>query len=237
MSKKMICLVSVIVLAVLSVSIVLFVTKSRSEQTVAQSEQTVATSDFTLRNGIHFGDTKEEVMAKETIPFEEGTHGLKEIAENELWTEFGKVAGLSFHINYLFDENDKLTEVVWEKLNRTKEESDTDYKQIEDAMTSKYGQPLGFCGGKCYVIVGDAFIRVNNYIEENRNLGYDSYYTQYTEWDYKYQEGKHVKIEMMQYYDGVLPHFVVGYKFFSSEEIEEKIIEKLEEKEKIKNDI
>lgn len=134
MSKKMICLVSVIVLAVLSVSIVLFVTKSRAEQTVTAS-------DFTLRNGIHFGDTKEEVMAKETIPFREGNHGLEEIAENELWTEFGEVAGSSFEINYLFDENDKLTEVVWERIDWTKEESDDEYKRIEDAMTSKYGQP------------------------------------------------------------------------------------------------
>lgn len=85
--------------------------------------------------------------------------------------------------------------------------------------------------------MGDAFIRVTNNIEKYKNLGYNSYYTQYTEWDYKYQEGKHVKFEMMQYYDGVFLRFVVGYKFFSSEEINEKIIEKLEEKEKIKNDI
>ena len=50
-----------------------------------------AENEFVLRNGIQFGDTREEVRAKETIAINE-----EEGDEQSLWTEEGSVAGFEF---------------------------------------------------------------------------------------------------------------------------------------------
>ena len=65
----------------------------------------------------------------------------------------------------------------------------------------------------------------------------------YSEWDYEYQKGQHVKIELVQYYiknnniGGAIYMFEVGYKYFTDEELNAAKQEKEEKNAAVLNDI
>jgi len=68
-----------------------------------------ADEQFTLRCKINFGDTKDDVKAKEELP-------IKRQTAERITTESGTVAGIYVHsINYSFDDSGKLVSVLWEK--------------------------------------------------------------------------------------------------------------------------
>lgn len=161
-----------------------------------------------------------------------------------LRTERGTVAGISdVIICYDFDEDGKLVEVVWRLPNRTyADSSDSDYSTLYKAFVQKYGSPLGYTGGDCYIITGKALDGAATWY-----LLYDMFdmygtMRDYDEWDYKIGNGEHVKIEIAQgsWGESILEadyHIYVGYKYFTDADLQEAMDEKRQENEAVMNDI
>lgn len=197
-----------------------------------------AEDEFILRNGIRFGDTKENVRAKETIAIAEE----KEDA-NEIWTIEGIVAGIEkVKIVYIFDEKDKLIEVRWQLPEKTNSDSsDNDYFKLKKAMTEKYGIPLGNTSGDCYIITTTALSGAAGWVSLCAMIGVGDI-ANYDEWNYEYQNNQHVKIDLVQFYSGAnyssrQYDIWVGYKHFTDEELNTAKQEKEEENAAVLNDI
>jgi len=199
----------------------------------------LAAEEFTLRNGVKFGDTMDEVRAKETLAFKAYEEGATSLS-----TEKGVVAGISdVSITYFFDDNNQLEEVRWNLPSRTYvDSSDSDYAALYKAFASKYGTPLGYDNGSCYIITGSALegaVTIYSLYELLDGIG-DM--RDYDEWDVTYGDDDHVKIEIAQYYWGTSYSdrkfsINVGYKHFTDADLEAAQQEKREENEAVMNDI
>lgn len=189
-----------------------------------------AENEFVLRNGIQFGDTKEQVRAKETIAINE-----KESKGDELITEKENVAGFErVEIVYRFDEKGKLIEVKWDMPWQSLSNSNSDYEKLKNAFQQKYGTPLGYSNGELYIITTTVFDEIAKQIVSMPFIGGTAALLDYSEWDYEYQKGQHVKIDLAQYYieDKVGNRgyqLKVCYKYFTDEELNTAIQEKKEE--------
>ena len=193
--------------------------------------------DFSLRNDIHFGDTKEQVRSKETIPIDESKS-----SDFGIQTQEGTVAGFDgVEIFYLFND-DKLEEVAWDlPILANADESDNAYDKLKNAMKSKYGDALGYSNGDCYVITSIAIEWAAALVDSFQKKGAGEI-CDYDEWDYEYQPGKHVKIEIIQYYFGNsyasrIYRIRVGYKFFTDEDLTAAMAKNRAEHQKVINDI
>lgn len=198
-----------------------------------------AEDTYTLRNGVQFGDTMEQVKAKETLPWDEDNCN-----ETRLWTESGTVAGISgVDVVYFFDENGKLEEVKWELPDRSYgDSSDSDYSTLYKAFAQKYGSPLGYTGGDCYIITGRALEGAATLYLLYDMLDMYGTMRDYDEWDYTIGNGEHVKIEIAQfrYGESILDadyHIYVGYKYFTDADLQEAMDEKRQENQAVMNDI
>lgn len=201
-----------------------------------------AENEFVLRNGIQFGDTKEQVRAKETIAInEERSEDEEDLGH--LWTEKGNVAGFEdVIILYTFDEKDKLIEVKWcLPMRSNSDSSDNDYSKLKKAMSEKYGTPLGYTNGDCYIITTDTLTNAYTFVGLNKMLDMPSDIRDYDEWDYEYQNGQHIKIDLVQFYitytNSREYDFWVGYKHFTDEELNAAKQEKEEKNAAVLNDI
>lgn len=222
MRKRLFCLLLVAMLTVLSLPV-------------------LAEDTFTLRNGIQFGDTMEQVKAKETLGVNEDNAD-----ETHFETQTGTVAGFDdVSIIYNFDENNQLYDVIWCLTSTTsKDTTDMAYEKLENALKNKYGTPLGYSGGDCYIITGKAISGAIGHAEIYKLLFTTGVgdYCRYAEWDYEYSEENHVKIEIIQYYFGSSYsereyRVRVGYKYFTDEDLAAAMQEKQEENQKIMDDI
>lgn len=198
-----------------------------------------AEDTYTLRNGVQFGDTVEQVRAKETLAWHED-----DCSDTMLRTERGTVAGISdVIICYDFDEDGKLVEVVWRLPNRTyADSSDSDYSTLYKAFVQKYGSPLGYTDGDCYIITGNAlnFIAMMYMLYDMSDM-YGKL-RDYDEWVWDFGQGEHVKIEIAQgsWGESILEadyHIYVGYKYFTDADLQEAMDEKRQENEAVMNDI
>lgn len=199
----------------------------------------VADTNFSLRNGVQFGDTMDQVRSKETF-------GWDSVNTNEttLWTEPGTVAGIEdVQIAYFFDENGKLDEIKWELPARTyADSSDTDYEKLYKAFVQKYGSTLGYSNGDCYIITGHALDNaVLVYMLSDMLGGYGTM-RDYAEWDYEYSNDNHVKIEIVQFayglsYSEAEYHIYVGYKYFTDQDLADAKTEKQKENQAVMDDI
>lgn len=198
-----------------------------------------AEDDFTLRNGVQFGDTMDQVRAKETLGWD-----TTQCTDTTLWTMKGTVAGIGdVQIAYFFDENGKLTEVKWELPSRDyADSSDLDYEKLYKAFVQKYGSTLGYTGGDCYIITGKALEGA-----ATMYLLYDMFdmygdMRDYAEWDHEFGEDDHVKIEIAQFVCGEsyleAQYFIfVGYKYFTDADLQNAMNEKQEENQAVMDDI
>lgn len=198
-----------------------------------------AEDTFTLRKGVQFGDTMEQVRAKETLAWNED-----DCSDTLLATEDGTVAGISdVRIEYYFDENGKLEEVEWWLPERSyADSSDSDYSKLYKALAQKYGSPLGYTGGSCYIITGKALegIALSCYLSEWTDMYGDL--RDYDEWVWDFGQGEHVKIEIAQGCGGssILDadyHIFVGYKYFTDADLQEAQDEKQQENQAVMDDI
>ena len=192
-----------------------------------------AENEFVLRNGIQFGDTREEVRAKETLLIDYSNED-----ENKICTKKGNVAGFEeVAIVYEFDEKDKLIGVMWSLYSP----NDNDYSKLKKAISEKYGTPLDNTNGDSYIITTLALSETFESISIYRKFGIEADIYDYDGWDYEYRNGQHAKIELVQYCLGYNYVIHVGYKHFTDEELDAAIQEKQEkdanEKANVLNDI
>ena len=198
-----------------------------------------AENEFVLRNGIQFGDTKEEVRAKETIEINE-----EEGNENQIWTKEGNVAGFEgVNLLYVFDDEDKLIEVKWQLPESSySDTSDSIYSKMKKALSEKYGTPLGYTNGDFYIITTTAVTGAAVLAGTYKLIGKYGDLRDYDEWDYEYQNGQHVKIDLIQFYTGATYNSLqyrvwIGYKHFTDEELNAAKQEKEEQNAAVLNDI
>lgn len=197
---------------------------------------------FSLRNGVLFGDTIDIVKSKETLEIDTSKGD-----EYNLYTVSGTIAGISgTSIWYRFDETTGLLyDVRWQLPSYSSADySDDDYSKLYKALVNKYGEPLGYKNGSCYIITGSALTAASGVTELYKML-FDNGVgdmRDYAEWDVKTSDGNHVKIEIAQYYYGTSYsdrkyHINVGYSPFTDEDLENALKEKREENAAVMNDI
>ena len=192
---------------------------------------------FTLRNGVQFGDTTDQVRAKETLE-------IASSSDTSLTTTAGTVAGIDgIKIFYYFDENGKLTEIQWELPSSTYSEiSDNNYNKLYNALKQKYGSPLGYSNGDCFIITGKALNNVTMSYSFYKMVGWYGVLRDYDEWDFKFGDDDHVKIEIGQSacgetYQKAQYYIYVGYKYFTDADLQNAIEEKQQDNQTIMDDI
>lgn len=148
----------------------------------------VANADEFILRGVKFGITLDEVKAIETLEY---SH--KE-AEKETYYYKGTLSGIeNSTIGYKF-ENGSLKSILIDFDNtRGNLLLKRDYDTINSALTTKYGKPLGFTGGKTYEFVGNNLnaLSATFPLASLVNMSYE-----YSEWWIE-TDGGHVKIDQM----------------------------------------
>ena len=115
-----------------------------------REDESKAGMSFEIRNGIHFGMSREEVRETETMP-------LQKELKNDLLFGKGKVAGIEdSSVQYVFSEDGKLISVIYilKVAPDTPFQQREDYGKIQKALENKYGEPLGYTGGETYYYAG-----------------------------------------------------------------------------------
>lgn len=211
--------------------------------------------EFTLRNGIHFGDTMEEVLAKETVGIshiEDGSESTedsdKESEDDDpptysIRTENTTLAGIDdSHITYYFDAEKTLREVVY-YFGDTKlaDSSDSNYESVNGGLKRKYGAPLGNSNGSCYIVTGEAIEHAVTITYILSTYGGVGDIRDYDEWvidngDYS------VKIDHVQFYQGssysnMSYSHVLGYKYFTDADVEDEQNQKREQQAVVDSDL
>lgn len=168
--------------------------------------------EFSLRNGIQFGETMEDVLAKETFEIDEIDDGSDAEDETDTESEYpyfirtveGTVAGISdSYILYKFDAEKTLREVIYYYKSRSdRDSSDSDYKSLYNGLVRKYGAALGYSNGSCYIVMGSAIVDAASIAYLYEELGRYGDLRDYDEWSIDSGE-YHVKIELAQYYTGI----------------------------------
>jgi len=198
-----------------------------------------AEEEFTLRNGIRFGDTIEDIVEKETT--------LTRESETSNWFK-GTIAGYkNSQAGFSFDDDGKLVDMCYsfdQFGNDYKSSSDVSdvYATLYKSVVRKYGSPLGNTGGKVELITGIAMTRMGMTVYIIGGMdGYDGDYLDYDEWIVDCTGG-HVKIDLISYYyrdSSYDYHFQVdlSYHFYTDAEYEEALNEKIAERKAVDDDI
>lgn len=218
--------------------------------TVASAEE------FTLRNGIAFGDTMDEVLEKETFGIAEVVDSIEDNTEEEvayeemmeetlpysIKTKESSLAGIDGScIIYSFDENKTLREVEYVFRSSTFGDLiDADYESVNAGLISKYGDPLGYTNGDFYIFTGSMVKDIILALSINQMLGSIAGLKDYDEWVVD-TEDYHVKIEQLEYYsdvsEGINYCHRVGYTYFTDEQLAEKLDEKQANQETVYGDL
>lgn len=195
-----------------------------------------ADTSFPLRSGIEFGDTKEEVFAKETT--------LKRNSDTS--NSFtGKIAGYSdAECIFYFNEIDQLVSLNYSFNNAwdSRDIMNSIYETLYQSLTRKYGNSIGNTGGTCELITGPAIENMAFFVSFMGSIdGYSSDYIDYDEWIVDV-DNDHVKIDLVSYYLRDMEynyHYKVdlSYHFYTEAEYQDAINEKRTEREEVDNDL
>ena len=195
---------------------------------------TALADDFTLRSDIHFGDTMETILQKETT--------LTRTSETS--NSFsGTIAGYSGSTcDFAFDDEGKLTSMTYEFDCTSRESTNSHYKTLYDSLVRKYGSPLGNTNGSCHLITGPAMsnMAVWVYLFGTFN-GWSADYYDYDEWTVDCDD-YHVKIDLVSFYyrnsDYEYTYEVnLSYKQYTDAEYQAALDEKKTEREAVDNDL
>ena len=196
----------------------------------------LAESDFTLRNGILFGDTMEEILAKEKT--------LTRTSDDSNWFK-GKIAGYSnAQCGFYFDDNNKLQSMDYDFSSSCTSRDSTNevYKKLYQSLVRQYGKSEGNTGGTVELITGPAIDRLALYVyllgTLDKNAG--DYYD-YDEWIVDC-DSYHVKIDLVSYYwrnsDYEYDYHVdLSYHKYTDAEYLEKLQEKKSEQNEVDDDL
>lgn len=192
---------------------------------------------FTLRNGIHFGDTLEEVKAKETLE-------IKSQTENELVTKSGVLANVDVDsVIYRF-ENNKLVSVLWEVVDsRNNFYPPMVFDDLNTALTAKYGKSDSTDTDSYFLVKGAAIEEMMELMVEDFSfmLGMlmgEAGPLKQCEWEIESQGNENVKIDLL-YYQVAEEDFRVrlSYDLYTDEELEELKKQDQSDEQSIQNDL
>ena len=166
--------------------------------------------DFTIHSGVIFGDTKEEVKAKETL--DSGESGL--INSGDCLIYNGKVAGYDdTNVFYQFDETSgKLFNALY-YFRGLGDQGNNQYKKFKEQLEKKYGEPLNKKDEIYYEIWGnkDLSFYINGVYYLSRQRLYD-----HNVWVVPYN-GYKVVISLVQQYPPLINY--IDYRFYTDEEV------------------
>lgn len=195
-----------------------------------------AEEEFTLRNGIKFGDTMEDILAKEKT--------LTRKSESSNWFK-GKIAGYSnAECGFYFDGDGKLKSMDYSFSDScTSRDSTNDvYKKLYQSLVRQYGKPKGNTGGSVELITSPAIERMAMWVYFLGALDKcaGDYYD-YDEWIVD-TDSYHVKIDLISYYyrdsDYEYSYFVdLSYHMYTNEEFMEALNEKVTEQNEVDDDL
>lgn len=192
----------------------------------------LAAEDFTLRSGIKFGDTLEDILAKEKTLTRDSEDDDYEGKSSYRFK--GKIAGYSdASCSFSFDDDGKLNDMEYnfnQNICTSRDEMNSVYKKLYDSLKRQYGNPLGNTGGTAYLITGSAIGTASTIIALFSSIGgYSADYFDYDEWvvdcdDYN------VKIDIISFYSrsdyGYRYHVALSYHCFTDEEYAAAVREK-----------
>lgn len=193
---------------------------------------------FKLRNGIWFGDSMDDVMAKETLRIQSVDQD-----NNRIRTEYGPVAGIdNVQIIYLFDSSKRLVEVHWSPYNyQSKDKADSAYSDLKNALIRKYGQFLEEQENEDVPIYSRILLIGLSNIKELERLGsYDSSISLYTGWSIDLENEKNMKIDLWQTTTkGKYARIELGLSYFqfTDEELEASLQQIKDNQEAIDDDL
>lgn len=193
--------------------------------------------DFELRSGIHFGDTIDDIVEKETT--------LTRL--NEESNEFqGRISGYDdASCMFIFDDDGKLEDMKYSfgsGVCYSRDRMNDVYLELYRGLVRKYGTAIGNTGGTCELITGSAMDEMALFVYLIGELdGYSSDYTDYDEWIVD-TKGGHVKIDLVSFYlrnsDFEYSYYVdLSYKFYTDEDFKAAQQEKQAARDEVDNDL
>lgn len=195
-----------------------------------------AEEGFTLRNGIKFGDTMDDIVLKETTL----------IRNDETSNSFtGKIAGYSdADCTFYFDDDGKLKSMEYGFSNScySRESTNEVYKKLYQSLVRQYGKAEGNTDGSCELITGPAIDSMGFWVYLMGMFeGCNADYYDYDEWIVD-TDSYHVKIDLISYYyrndDYEYTYYVnLSYHMYTDEEYDAKINEKIAEQSEVDNDL
>lgn len=199
----------------------------------------LAAEDFTLRSGIKFGDTLEDILAKEKTLTRDSDDDDYEGKKSYRFE--GKIAGYSdADCKFSFDDDGKLIDMEYLFDSDTRDEMSDVYKKLYDSLKRQYGTPLGNTGGSLYSFTGSTFDSLFAALVVGQYSGWKVDYVDYDEWVVDC-DGYHVKIDMVSYYTiaEYLKSYkvVLSYHYFTNEEFIAKVQEKEAERQEVDGDL
>lgn len=196
----------------------------------------LADEEFTLRNGIVYGDTIDDILKKETTLVQD---------KDDSNTFRGKIAGYDgAYCTFFFDDDGKLNEMRYsfEDACTSRDKADEIYDKLKESLKRKYGTPLGNTGGSCHLITGSAISKMAIYVYLLGELdGYSGNYIDYDEWIVE-ADNYNVKIDLTSYYwrdsDFNYYYYVdVSYLRYTDQDLDDAINEKNKEQQEVDNDL
>ena len=174
---------------------------------------------FSLRNGISYGDTMDDVEAKEVL-------GISEKTETTLKTVEGTIASINgSYIVYSFSNQGELVDVFMDfgvHIGKP-EQAISAYNTVYEALSGKYGSPSEIVNDAWYVIYGSA---VREYASQSsflKSLGLTPALQDKAQWILRYDD-INVKIDLIRYAPNgvssrsISSDVIVSYRFFTNAE-------------------
>ncbi len=202
---------------------------------------------FTLRNGIMFGDTIDDILAKETTL--KSAYSYSDSYDDNYATFWGTICGYErSKCVFSFDENNMLYDMLYifemyDTQNswgiKDSSESDAIYETIYNGLKRKYGEPLYSNGNNpCHIIVGSAFDSFAPTIDSIDNREFENYF----EWivdanSYYVKIDFTLGISYLSSRDDARYMVLLSYHKFTDSDYEARIAEKLHEQEIIDRDL
>ena len=171
---------------------------------------------FSIRNGIVYGDTINNVESKETL-------GIAKRTSSTLTTKTGTIAsiGNSF-ITYSFNSEGKLYDIYMDfgvHIGKT-EQAISAYNTVYEALTNKYGNPSSIINDSWYVIYGSAVEEYTSNSAFLKELGLTPSLQNKAQWILRYDD-INVKIDLIRYAPNgvstksISSDVIVSYRFFT----------------------
>ena len=199
------------------------------------SGYSIADDEFTLRNGIKFGDTMDDILVKETT--------LERTSETS--NEFkGKIAGYNNASCVFGFADEKLISMNYgfSQSCTSRDTTNDIYKNLYQSLNRQYGKPLGNTGGTVHLITGPAMTGMGLIVYLFGSLEkYTADILDYDEW-IVYLDDYCVKIDLTSYYyrdsSYQYNYYVnLSYLKFTDEDVSEALQHKQEQQDEVDNDL